>query len=80
MEGLHTIQRLLCRNNYTTKLDLSDFYMHFLISQADHKCMQFMWEGVKFRCIGMPFGLALALRLVTKMMEPVIRYLRSCGL
>jgi hypothetical protein len=28
----------------------------------------------------MPFGLALALRLATKMMAPVIRYLRSRGL
>ena len=28
----------------------------------------------------MPFGLALAPRLATKMMAPVIRYLRLCGL
>ena len=27
----------------------------------------------------MPFGSALAPRLITKMMAPVIRYLRSCG-
>ena len=42
--------------------------------------MQFMWEGKKYQCIGMPFGFALALRLATKMMAPVIRYLRSRGL
>ena len=35
---------------------------------------------LKFQCIGMPFGLAPAPRLATKMMAPVIRYLRSCGL
>ena len=39
-----------------------------------------MWEGKKYHCISMPFGLAPALRLATKMMAPVIRYLRSQGL
>ena len=80
MEGLHTIQQLICCNNLITKADLSDFYMHFLIGHADRRYMQFMWEGKKYQCIGMPFGLAPAPRLATKMMAPVIRFLRSCGL
>ena len=80
MEGLHTIQQLIRRNDYITKVDLTDFYMHFLIGKADRRYMRFMWEGKKFECIGMPFGLAPAPRLATKMMAPVIRYLRSCGL
>ena len=29
MEGLHTIHQLIRRNNLITKVDLSDFYMHF---------------------------------------------------
>ena len=80
MEGLHTIQHLIYRNDLITKVDLSDFYMHFLIGKADRTYMRFMWEGEKYQCMSMPFGLALALRLATKMMAPVIRYLRSCGL
>ena len=72
MEGLHTIQQLLRRNDCITKVDLSDLYMHFLISQADRRYMRFMWEGRKFQCIGMPFGLAPAPWLATKMMAPVI--------
>ena len=63
MEGLHMIWQLFCCNDYITKVDLSDFYMYFLISQADCRYM---------RCIGMPFGLARALRLATKMMAPVV--------
>ena len=59
------------------KVDLSDFYMHFLISQADSRYMRFMWEGKKYQCISMCFSLALALRLATKMIAPVIRYLCS---
>ena len=75
MEGLYTIQQLLRCNDYITKVDLSDFYMHFLIGQADRRYMRFMWEGRKFHCISMPFGLAPAPRLATKMMAPVMWYL-----
>ena len=35
---------------------------------------------MKYQCIGMLFGLAPARRLATKMMAPVICYLRLCGL
>ena len=80
MEGLHTIQQLIRRDDLITKVDLSDFYVHFLIGDADCRYMRFMREGKKYQCIGMPFGLAPALRLATKMMAPLIRYLQSCGL
>jgi hypothetical protein len=45
MEGLHTSQQLIRRNDLITKVDLSGFCMHFLIGQADGKYMRFMWEG-----------------------------------
>ena len=45
MEGLHTIEQLIRRNDLITKVDLSDFYMHFLIGQADGRYMWFMWEA-----------------------------------
>ena len=54
MEGLRTIQQLICRNDYITKVDLLDFYMHLLIGMADRRYMRFMWEGRNFQCIGMP--------------------------
>ena len=78
--GLHTIRQLRRRNDLMMKVDPSDFYMHFLIGKADSKYMPFMWEGKKYQCISMPFGPAPASRLATKMMAPVLHYLRSCGL
>ena len=75
MEGLRTVQQLIYCNNLITKVDLSDFYMHFLISKVDCRYMQFMWEGKKFECTSMPFGLALAPRPAAKMMALVICYL-----
>ena len=58
MKGLHTIRLLIHRNDLITKVDLSNFYMHFLIGHADRTYMWFMWEGKKYKCIGMPFSLA----------------------
>ena len=80
MEGLHTVAQMLRRNDYMTKIDISDFYHHFLLQQQDSRYMRFMWEGVKYECIGMPFGLAPAPRLATKLLAPVIRHLRRLGL
>ena len=40
MEGLHTIQTLIQRNSLITKVDLSDFYMHFLIGQDNGRYMR----------------------------------------
>ena len=42
MEGLHTIQQLICHNDLITKVDLRDFYMHFFIGHTDRKYMRFM--------------------------------------
>ena len=42
MEGLHTVAQLLRRNDYITKIDISDFYHHFLLRRQDSKSMRFM--------------------------------------
>ena len=34
MEGTHTLQLILRRRDYLTKVDLSDFYMHLPIGEA----------------------------------------------
>ena len=45
MEGLHTVAAMLRRNDYMTKIDISDFYYHFLLCSHDSKVMRFMWKG-----------------------------------
>ena len=66
VEGVRTIGKILHRIDLITKVDLSDFFMHFLIRKGDAKYMQFMCEGRKYRCTGMPFRLALAPRHAAK--------------
>ena len=41
MEGLHTIQ-LIRTNDLIMKVELSDFYMYFLIGKADGRYIPFM--------------------------------------
>ena len=48
MEGLHTMQQLIRRNDFITKVDLGEFYMPFVINKADRRYMRFMWEGRKY--------------------------------
>ena len=80
MEGLHTVAQMLHHNDHMTKIDIGDFHHHFLLCRQDSKVMQFMWEGYKYECIGMPFDLAPAPRLATKLFAPVLRYLYRQGL
>ena len=47
MEGLHTIQQLIRRNDLITKVDLSDFYLRFLMGHGNRRYMRFMWETEK---------------------------------
>ena len=78
MEGFKLFRSSSTATMIVTKVDLTDLYMlymHFLISKAGGRYMRFVWEGRKYECIGMPFGLAPAPRLATKMMAPVTRYL-----
>ena len=63
-----------------TKIDLSDFYMHLPIAEHDRKYFRFMFNGIKYECTGMPFGLAPAPRIATKFLQPAIKYLRRRGI
>ena len=42
MEGTHTLASMLRRRGWMTKIDLSDFYIHLPIAEADRKYFRFM--------------------------------------
>ena len=58
MEGLHTVRDLLRRRDFMTKVDMSDYFFHLPIKPEDRKYFRFMWQGKKYQCTAMPFGLA----------------------
>ena len=58
------------------KIDMSDFYMHLLIAEEDRLYFRFQFEGIKYECLAMPFGLGPAPHIATKFLLSAIRYLR----
>ena len=73
------LRSVMHRRDYMTKFDLSDFYMHLPMPPESVQYFRFMFEGAKYECLGMPFGLGPAPRIATKFLSPVVKYLRRRG-
>lgn len=59
--------------------DVKDAYHHLTIREADRTYLAFRCLGRFFKPITMPFGLAPACLTWTKVMRPVVQYLREEG-
>ncbi|RCN42637.1 hypothetical protein ANCCAN_11388 [Ancylostoma caninum] len=71
MEGLQMVPDLVSLGDYCAKVDMSD---------AKHrKYLSFVWDGEVFEFTCMPFGLATATYLYTKIMRLLAERLRGQG-
>jgi hypothetical protein len=80
MESLLTVRHLVRRDDYMVVLDLKDAYHHIKISKRYVNCFRFFWRGRKYRWKAMPFGLHSSPQIWTKLMQPVVKILRSIGI
>ena len=73
------LKDLLKQGDLLVKIDLKDAYLTVPIWQNHQKYLHFLWKGsmLEFACL--PFGLATAPRVFTKLMKPVIALLRQRG-
>lgn len=80
MEGIPTVKNLIQPNDWLVKLDLSDAYLTVPVHSSHKKFLQFRWGGrvFQFRCL--PFGLSSAPRVFTKLLKPIMAYLRRQGI
>lgn len=80
MEGIHSLRDLLRPNDWLGKIDLKDAYFVVPIWENHQKFLRFLWKGslMEFACL--PFGLASAPRIFTKLMKPVVALLRRSGI
>ena len=62
------------------KLDLEDAFFSVPVHPSCQKYLCFRWEDRTFQFTCMPFGLSSAPRIFTKILRPVITYLRSQGI
>ena len=70
---------MLLRQDYMVKIDLKDAYQCVPVHKLDRGYMRFLWEGKLYQFAALPFGLASAPRLFTKLMKPIVAILRSIG-
>ena len=79
MEGIHLVKDLLQQGDWMVKLDLKDAYFAVPIHQEHRIYLQFRWKGITYQFNCLPFGLSSAPRVFTKIMRPVIAWLRQLG-
>jgi len=79
MEGLHLLPDLLQSQDWLVKMDLKDAYLQVPVHPDYQHLLSFQWEGktYKFQCL--PFGLSAAPRVFTKLLKPVVGFLRQNG-
>ena len=80
MEGIHMLRDLLKLGYWLVKIDLKDAYLTVPIWINYQKYLRFLWKDnmLEFACL--PFGLASAPRVFTKLMKPVVALLRQQGI
>ena len=77
MENINSLIDLLRPNDFIATIDLKDAYFTVPIHDDHSKFLRFYWHGLLYEFIVLPFGLTLAPRVFTKLMKPIIAYLRG---
>ena len=79
MENDLKIRGQLQVGEWMTSVDLSDAYLHLPIHPLYRKFMRMHIEGKAWQFKAMCFGLNVAPRIFTKMLQPVAAFLRTRG-
>jgi hypothetical protein len=77
MEGLDSVRKLLQRNDFMMKLDLTDAYFTVPIHDNHKKYLRLIFQGCTYEFQCLPFGLSSAPQTFTKLLKPVIALIRS---
>lgn len=79
IEDHKTVSRLVSVDCYMALIDLKDAYTLIPIKKSDRKYLRFRFKNKIYQYNCLPFGLNCAPLLFTKIMKPVVSYLRSKG-
>ena len=77
MEGLHLLPDLLQPQDWMVKLDLKDAYLQIPIHPDHQHLLTFQWEDKSCMLKCLPFGLSSAPRMFTKLLKPMVGFLRQ---
>lgn len=79
METLASIIPTLEEGMWATSIDLKDAYLHVPIHPRYQRFLAFRYRGVDYSFRALPFGLATAPRVFTRVSRAVLAYLRRQG-
>ena len=79
METLATVIKGLSPGEWLAAVDLKDAYFHLPIYPDHRKYLRFAIQGTCYQYKVLPFGLTTSPRVFTKMLAPVMGYLRLQG-
>ena len=77
MEHLRAVRDWIRPGSWCVGLDLKDAYPHIRIHKESQKYLRFNWLGQLLQWICLPFGLTCSPRVLTKILKPVVAFLRS---
>ena len=80
MEGIHMLRDLLMKGDYLVRLDLQDVYFSVPVCAEHQTFLRFLGDGTLWEFSYLPFGLASTPRTFTKIMKPVVPFLRNLGI
>ncbi|KAJ1143654.1 hypothetical protein NDU88_009959 [Pleurodeles waltl] len=80
MECIHMLRDFVLHGDWLIRLDLKDTYLTVPIFPPHRRFLQFIWRDQVFNFTSLPFGLSSAPWSFTKMLKPVVEYLRSRGI
>ena len=76
MEGLKQVRDWIQKDAWFCNMDLKDAYLHIPINEAFRKFLRFEWLGSLLEWRVLPFGLKCSPRVLTKVIKPVVAFLR----
>lgn len=79
MVSLQQILLLLRQGKFLTSIDLLDAYLHVPVHPSQQQYLQFAVQRKHFHCV-LPFKLASAHRVFTKLLAPLVGILHSKGI
>ena len=80
METVATVSAAVTPGDWAISLDLTDGYFHVPMADWFRKYLRFVVNGVVYQFKALPFGLATAPRVFTKILSPPTVYLHSLGI
>lgn len=80
LEDYRTAMRLMSKHAYMCSIDLKDAYFSISVHCESRKYLRFYWLGKLYEFQVLPFGLNIAPYVFTKIMRPVMEFLRNQGL